>query len=191
MGRRKPAWLLQRQYQRAQAREQWLAANPPQPPENITSRDSQTVWYYSVYHYVTATEHALYKVEVDPNDLGTFTAAKAGVLTAEPTGAVNVLNARGIILPTRVFWYMGAATPKNERTRWGEQYKWARYYDNSGDKSHHSVPFSQNTATFTIQSVIDAFNTALADGAFRQTLLGARNGRCWLRMEEASFSYQT
>lgn len=35
MGRRKPAWLLQRQYQRAQAREQWLAANPPQPPENM------------------------------------------------------------------------------------------------------------------------------------------------------------
>lgn len=189
MGRREPAWMIERRLNRARDREEYLKNNPPQPSGTIEQMNFATKYYRSLFLKSDATTHRWFTVETDTVAFAKIGDVLLGVLDDLPDGEQPAMSARGIVLPTRAFWYKGTATPDHGTSPWGS--KWAKYYAEDGGRSHYSAPLSKATGAFTFNDIVTSFNAIFADDTRKGELLGAKNGRAWLRPEDVSFSVTT
>lgn len=182
---RKPAWYLERQLQEAQARENYYKTYVPPESGEVQQREKSTAYYKSL-NLKSGANHLLFKVEVGTASLSAIGGiAAVGLLDTPPENTVP-LPARNNIKPSRISWYAGKATPTVGRTAWNTRK--VTYYDKVGDQSHFSVPVSDAGATFTSQDLVSKFNALFGPSGSKRSLLGAKNGRAWLDLEEYTIS---
>ena len=184
MGRIKPAWYYQRKATAAQAREDYLEANPPAPPDGtIDQRGASTDLFYRSLTMTDGTNPLIFQVSVLEATLQLVDATQLGLL--ETLGVDEVaLRMRGSgIKPSRVHWYEGATTPTRSRTPWGTSV--AKYYEGSV----YSAPFSQRVGVFSAQDLRANFDALFGPGGSERALLGTRNGRAWLELESSPMAY--
>lgn len=182
---RKPAWYLERQLQEAQARENYYKNYVPPESGAVQQRDKTTAYYRSL-NIKAGTEHIAFKIEVGTTSLTAIGGVAACGLLANPEADTAPLPARNNVKPSRITWYAGKATPTVGRTEWNTRK--VTYYDKVGDQSHFSVPVSKATGAFTSQDLISTFNGLFGASGSKRSLLGAKNGRAWIDLEEFTIS---
>lgn len=187
----KQPWYYTRQATIAQARQTYFANKTPSAPGPIQQRGaSQTLFYRSLALRLGANP-AIFRVNVPDSTIALVTAAELG-LKVELDTTESALSIRGTgVKPSKIHWYKGEATPVRTTTPWGSSV--SRYYDDAGDQSHYSAPFSQASGAFTAADLFDDFEAIFGTGTGnkRATLLGTRNGRAWLELERAPMSFMT
>jgi hypothetical protein len=190
MGRIKPAWYYERQAAQATARANYFRnKQPPTEGADIQSKGAMTTVFYRSLIQKSGTDHLLYSLQVPNTTLQAVSAAEAGLVTTLPANTVP-LRARGSgMKPTRVHWYRGDANPRRSPTAWGTMV--ARYYDNAGDQSHFSIPFSRAATTFEPDDLVAAFNALFGASGSKRSLLGSANGRAHITWETVTLSAQT
>jgi hypothetical protein len=188
MGRIRPAWYYQRQAAEAQAREtHFLNRTPPPAGTTVNQRGDTTQLFYRSLSLVDGTDPLIFRTDVRTATLGIVSAAQAGLKTTlANTEAALPLRGSGLV-PTKLQWYKGDATPSVQRTAWNTH--WTRYYQTN---THHSMPFSRATGSFTAHDLTTAFNALFgATGTVRDGALGTKNGRANLTLERAPISANT
>lgn len=180
MARRPTIQELERRLANARARE---AYERPVRAEDTAVRqrgDETALYYRSLLRKTSATEHLVYDVNVLTESLNAVGGAAAIGLTAVlGAGEVSFGSMRRRIKPTRAHWYKGATSPTHRVTAWGTG--WNRYYEPG---SHQSVPISKATGTFDARDVRTTFTNIFGPGGSQGDLLGTRNGRCYLELEQ-------
>ena len=184
MGRIKPAYYYQRQLTIAEARDTYRRTNPPSAnPGPIEGRGATTDLFYRSLSLTNGAEPIMFNVKVPNETLGLVSATQLGLVESLASSEV-ALRLRGSgVKPTKIHWYAGDPTPVRVSTPWGS--KWSKYYD---DK-HYSAPFSRRTGVFNASDLRDAFEGLFGNGGTERALLGTRNGRAWLELEQAAISF--
>lgn len=189
MARIKPAYLLARQAQIAQAREDYLRTNPPSASTGaIESRGASTTLYYRSLALTDGTNPLIFDVNVFNDTLALIPAADLGLMETLGVGEISLRLRGSGVKPTRIHWFEGASTPVPSVTPWGSRV--VRYYDNTG-QSHFSAPFSERTGAFTASALRENFLELFGVGGPRRGLLGLKNGRAWMELERAPISVNT
>ncbi len=185
---RKPAWMLERQLAAAKAREQYYLTYVPPESGTVEQRDKTTLFYRSL-NLKDATAHKVFTVKVDNFAIGASgvgSADAAGLLTAAPTGT-SPLSVVNNVKPSRIFWYQGKATPTVGKTAWNTRK--VTYYDTTNGRSHFSVPVSEPTGEFDASDLIARFQLLFGPSGTKKGLLGTKNGRAWLELEQFTTAF--
>jgi hypothetical protein len=186
---RKPAWQIERQLTAARAREAYYLSNIPPESGTVEQRDKTTYFYRSL-NIKSGTEHTVFKVKVDnasvTGSTGIGSADAAGLLTAAPanTSPLSVVNN---VKPSRIYWYAGKATPTVGRTPWNSRR--VTYYDSANGRSHFSIPVSEPTGEFDAADLVARFQLLFGPTGTKKGLLGTKNGRAWLEIEQFTTSF--
>jgi len=187
MGRVREAWYYERQRREAAAREAYRAsyAGPP-AGTTVESRGPSTTVYYRSLLLQSGTDPLIFQTSVSNATLSLFPVTDSGLLLSiTATDVAQRLKGSGI-KPSRVSWYQGDPTPRNETSPWNTRY--ARYYTPGSNKSS---PFSKATGTLDASDLRTRFNTLFGSGGSRRGLLGASNGRASFVFEVANLAQQT
>ncbi|MCU0534232.1 MAG: hypothetical protein MUD14_10095 [Hydrococcus sp. Prado102] len=194
MGRRKPAWLQEREFNKATARETYYRTRTPTTSTTVNSRKQVQLFYRSMFMKIGAEPliYAVRPTEAAITAIGG--AADAGLLAAMPATAgaqTAPLSIRGSgVTPSKACWYKGASAPVGDTTPWSS--RWIRYYDKPATgQSHFSVPFSKATGAVTSADLQGAFNALFGPTGSKKALLGDENGRAWLQLERAPLAYSS
>lgn len=197
MGRRKPAWLQEREFKRATDKENYYKSRTPTQSTTVKDRKQVTLLYRSLFMKIGA-EPLIYTVRPSEASvtgaMGIGSAAAAGLLTTMPVapgGQTVPLSIRGSgVTPSKASWYKGAAIPVGDTTPWSS--RWIRYYDKPATgQSHFSVPFSKASGAVNSAELQAAFTALFGPSGSKKDLLGNENGRAWLTLEQAPLSYST
>jgi hypothetical protein len=186
----KQPWYYTRQATIAQARQTYFASRGPTAPGPIIQRGASQTLYYRSLALRAGTEPTIFVVNVSSDTLAKVTAAELGLKAALASGE-SALRIRGTgIKPSRVHWYEGVSAPVRTSTPWGSSV--SRYYEKSGTaQSHFSAPFSQTTGVFTANDLFQDFEALFGGGGAKRGLLGTKNGRAWLELEQAPMSFMS
>jgi hypothetical protein len=186
MARIKPAYYYQRQLTIAQARDQYRINNPPANISGpIADRGATTDLFYRSLTLTNGADPVIFGIKVPDATLALVSAAQLGLLTALGAGDVSLRLKGSGVKPSKVHWYAGNTAPTRVRTAWGST--WSKYYD---DKSY-SAPISKTTGVFSASDLRDAFEAMFRSGGSERALLGTRNGRAWLELEQANISFSS
>lgn len=193
----KSAAYYKRQAAEAEARDTYFRTKPVSTRADgspVSQKNLSQLFYRSLF-IREGTDHVQFRVDVDTVALGMVSLAATG-LTNVGTAGKFILPVRNLLLPTRGSWYKGTATPTIEVTLWQSRY--AKYHDTTGagteQRSHYSVPISSVGATFEVSDIINKFNTIFqgtGTAGGNVTLLGAKNGRAELRIEQVTQAFST
>ena len=184
----KPAWYYQRQAQEAQARAQYFANRQPSEDTTVTQRSPGRDVFYRSMLIINNSEPAIFRTSVAQDTLGLIPPATAGLLLQLPQNAVAFPLRGSGVKPNLARFYKGATTPVAKRTAWNTRYI---SYADSSRGSHKSIHLSKTTGIITPAEIQEVFNSIFITGANRAALLGAENGRAYLRFESAPVSAQT
>ncbi len=181
---RKPAWKIERQLNATRAREAYYASYVP-PESGTVEQRPKTTCYYRSLNIKAGTEHVVFSVKVDNASLtgatGIGSVADAGLLATAPANT-SPLSVVGNIKPSRIYWYKGKLTPTSGTTAWNTRR--TTYYETTAGRSHFSVPVSEPTGEFDGADLVARFQLLFGVGGSKRSLLGDKNGRAWLEMEE-------